>query len=91
MTYAVVGALVLGSAAVAQNDPGQPSPRSSGSGQTTGQTDSTSGQVNTGREAPIGHRQPRVKDLPPGVNENLGVRSPEDEALDRKLRICRDC
>ena len=65
MTYAVVGALVLGSAA--------------------------SGQVNTGREAPIGHRQPKAKDLPPGVNENLGVRSPEDKALDRKLRICRDC
>jgi hypothetical protein len=43
------------------------------------------------REAPIGHRQPRAKDVPPRNEDNLGVRSPEDQAVDRKLRICRDC
>jgi hypothetical protein len=91
MAYAIGAALVLGSAAMAQNNPDQSSPGSSGSAQTTGQPDSTTGQVNTGREAPVGHRQPRAKDVPPGVQDNYGVRSPEDEALRRKLRICRDC
>jgi hypothetical protein len=42
-------------------------------------------------QAPIGHRQPGAKDVPPKVEENLGIRSPEDEAIDRMLRICRDC
>jgi hypothetical protein len=28
-------------------------------------------------QAPIGHRQPRAKDVPPRVEENLGIRSPE--------------
>ena len=28
-----------------------------------------------------------MKDVPPRVEENLGIRSPEDEAIDRKLRI----
>jgi hypothetical protein len=91
MTCAVVAAAVLGGAAVAQNNPDQSAPRSGGSAQTTVQTDTSAGQVNVGRQAPVGHRQPRAKDVPPGVNENLGVRSPEDEAIDRKLRICRDC
>jgi hypothetical protein len=29
--------------------------------------------------------------VPPKVEENLGIRSPDDEAIDGKLRICRDC
>jgi len=48
-------------------------------------------QPAAGRDAPVGHRQPRAKDVPPGIDQNLGVRSPEDEAIDGKLRICRDC
>ena len=87
-TYAVVAAVLLCGSALAQNNTGQSSPRSSGSPQTTGQTDPG---VNIGREAPVGHRQPRAKDLPPTLDENRAVRSPEDEAIDRKLRICRDC
>ena len=42
-------------------------------------------------QAPVGHRQPTAKDVPPGFQDNYGVRSLEDEAIDRKLRICRDC
>jgi len=41
--------------------------------------------------APIGHRQPRVKDVPsenPGALETIGE---EDRAVDRKLLICRGC
>jgi hypothetical protein len=87
-TYGVVAAVLLCGSALAQNNTGPSAPRSSGSSQTTGQTNPG---VNTGREAPVGHRQPRAKDLPPTLDENRGVRSPEDEAIDRKLRICRDC
>jgi hypothetical protein len=41
--------------------------------------------------APIGHRQPRLKDVPPehpGALETIGE---EDRAIDRKLVICRGC
>ena len=86
--YAVLAAVLVLNAAVAQNDPGQPSPSSSGA-QTTGQADNNVEQAVW--QAPIGHRQPTAKDVPPKVEENLDIRSPEDEAIDRKLRICRDC
>jgi hypothetical protein len=42
-------------------------------------------------EAPVGHRQPRARDVPsqsPGELERL---TPEDTAIDRKLVICRGC
>jgi hypothetical protein len=42
-------------------------------------------------ESPIGHRQPRPQDLPQGLSRGEGVRTPEDEALDKKLEICRGC
>jgi hypothetical protein len=88
MTYAIVAALAVGSAALAQNNADQPS----GPGaQTTGRAGSGTGQPTGVKEAPIGHRQPKAKDVPRGIEENLGARSPEDAAVDRKLRICRDC
>ena len=89
MTYAIVAALTAGGAALAQNNADQPS-ASSGSAQTTGQGNSGSGQPTNVRQAPIGHRQPTAKDVPPKNEDTLGVRSPEDQAVDRKLRICRD-
>jgi hypothetical protein len=91
MPYVLVAAVLLGNAAVAQNNPDQPPPRSSGGAQTNGQADDSWGRTSSGREAPIGHRQPRAKDVPSAAEDNLGVLSPEDEAIDRKLRICRDC
>ena len=87
--YAVVATVLVWNAAVAQNNPDQSPPGSSA--QTTGQADDNWGRTSSGREAPIGHRQPRAKDVPARIEDNLGVRSPEDEAIDRKLRICRDC
>jgi hypothetical protein len=89
--YVLVAAVLLGNAAVAQNNPDQTPPQSSGSAQTTGEGDDNWGRSSTGIEAPIGHRQPRAKDVPARIEDNLGVRSPEDDAIDRKLRICRDC
>ena len=90
MGYVLVAAAVLAGAAAAQNNP-DPASRQSGGAPTTGQTDSTAGQVKTGREAPVGHRQPRARDLPASRNESAPIRSPEEQDVDRKLRICRDC
>ena len=87
--YAVLAAVLVLNAAVAQDNPGQPSSPSSPSAQTTGQADDNIGEAVW--KAPIGHRQPSAKDVPPSAEKNLGVRSPEDEAIDRGLRICRDC
>ena len=91
VSYALIAAAVLAGAAAAQNNPDPSVGRSSGGAQTTGQSDSTTGQVQSGREAPVGHRQPRARDLPAGPNEAAPIRSPEDVDVDRKLRICRDC
>jgi uncharacterized protein YggE len=85
VSYALVAVTLLWSAAAAQNNPDQRPPATSGSAQSTGQPASTA------REAPIGHRQPTAKDVPSSIEENLGARSREDEIIDRKLRICRDC
>jgi hypothetical protein len=46
------------------------------------------------REAPIGHRQPRVSDVPPEKNlsDPNDPLSKENAALDRKIKsICRGC
>ena len=40
-------------------------------------------------DAPIGHRQPRISDIPSVSDlEHIG---PEDTEVDRKLNICRGC
>ncbi|HEU4805890.1 MAG TPA: hypothetical protein VFS91_08815 [Nitrobacter sp.] len=45
--------------------------------------------------APVGHRQPRVSDIPPearDATENPPKADPADAALDRKIKsICRGC
>jgi hypothetical protein len=41
--------------------------------------------------APIGHRQPRVRDLPFEAVSELDRLSAEDSAVDRKLIICHGC
>jgi hypothetical protein len=80
---ALVAVALLWSAAAAQNNPDQQSPATNGSAQ------STSRPAGRPWDAPIGHRQPRAKDVP--SEETLGTRSLEDQTIDRKLRICRDC
>jgi hypothetical protein len=47
-----------------------------------------------GREAPIGHRQPRVGDLPSekNLNDPNDPLSKENALLDKKIKsICRGC
>jgi hypothetical protein len=84
LTCAAVAISAAWATAAAQNNPDQSSTRPAGDPQTTGQAESR-------RQAPIGHRQPTPKDLPPGLDQNRGARSSDDEALDRKLKICRAC
>jgi hypothetical protein len=55
---------------------------------------SAASQSQSGREAPVGHRQPRADQVPP--EKNLGNPNDpinkEDAALDRKIKsICRGC
>jgi hypothetical protein len=85
VSNALVAVTLLWSVAAAQNNPDQLPPATSGSAQSTSQP------ATSAREAPIGHRQPKAKDVPSWIEENLGTRSLEDETIDRKLRICRDC
>jgi hypothetical protein len=44
-------------------------------------------------QAPIGHRQPRIQDLPPSVVQKENKLQTEQDALDKKLEssICRGC
>jgi hypothetical protein len=42
-------------------------------------------------QAPIGHCQPRVQDLPSGLQREQGAATAEQRALDKKLQICRQC
>jgi len=75
--------ILTAASAAAQNNPDRSQKPATSAPQTTGQDDAR-------RQAPIGHRQPTPKDLPSG-EQNLGTRSLEDQALDRKMRICRGC
>ena len=41
--------------------------------------------------APVGHRQPRARDVPSQLPGDLERLTEEDAAVDRKLIICRGC
>ena len=43
----------------------------------------------TGRQAPVGHRQPRLKDLPADVLQR--EQTPKPEKPDKHQTICRGC
>ena len=77
----VLTALIWGPAAVAQT------------GGAAG-SQGTSNQSQPGREAPVGHRQPRADQVPSEKNlsdPNVPTNK-EDQALDRKIKsICRGC
>jgi hypothetical protein len=42
-------------------------------------------------QAPVGHRQPRARDVPSQSPSELERVTAEDAAIDRKLIICRGC
>ncbi|MEA2829620.1 MAG: hypothetical protein QOF22_368 [Bradyrhizobium sp.] len=76
--------LVAGSAAIAQT----------GGAGNSGVSSSSAGKRMQPLPAPVGHRQPRIDELP-SENELSNPNSPtnrEDAALDRKIKsICRGC
>jgi len=62
----------------------------------TGTKGSTSGGASSGSlpQAPVGHRQPRVSDVPSekNVSDPNDPLSKENQALDKKIKsICRGC
>ena len=64
--------------------------------QTGGTKGSTSGGATSGStpQAPVGHRQPRVGDVPneKNLSDPNDPLSKENQALDKKIkRICRGC
>jgi hypothetical protein len=67
MIVAVAAMAAIWSTAFAQNSGNEPTPRP--------EVPRTTGQA---PKAPIGHRQPQVKDLPPELQGKLGP-SPEDK------------
>jgi hypothetical protein len=72
--------LIGGSAALAQSGGSSSVPKNSGAG--------------SNKQSPIGHRQPRVSDVPSEKNlsDPNDPLSRENAALDRKIRsICRGC
>jgi hypothetical protein len=79
-------ALLGGSAAIAQTGTGS----SAGTAGTAG----ASSDNRAGGAAPVGHRQPRVSDVPSDKNmsDPNDPLSKENAALDRKIKsICRGC
>ena len=48
-------------------------------------------QFYTGRPAPVGHRQPRAKDLPADVLQRQQTLTPSKKELDKSLTICKGC
>lgn len=52
----------------------------------------TTAMMSSQRQAPVGHRQPRISDIPAtGLSASDFDFRREDELIDRKLRICRGC
>ena len=79
-------ALLAGSAAIAQTGTGS----SAGTAGTAG----ASSDNRASGAAPVGHRQPRLSDVPSekNLNDPNDPLSKENAALDRKIKsICRGC
>jgi len=89
----VVATVLLGSASTVhatENDADGTRSRSGGIHRTL---DDTASIMPPPRQAPVGHRQPRINDIPPGTQLSpldLELKR-EDERIDRKLIICRGC
>ena len=77
--YAFIVTASLSGGALAQNNTNQ-------SLRDMGTTEGT-----TARQAPVGHRQPTVKDLPPDVLQNEQRATPSDKKGEKKSTICKGC
>jgi hypothetical protein len=78
--YAAFVIASLSGSALAQGNTNQP-PR--------GTTSSTTGM--TKQQAPVGHRQPKAKDLPANVLQNEQGAAATDKERDKRLTICKGC
>jgi hypothetical protein len=93
LVAAVAAETAISSPALAQGAPTAPAARDNPVPPTmrdNAPPDATEGRA----QAPIGHRQPRPRDLPTNLQrgEGSGIeRSPVDRDLDQKLQICRGC
>ena len=78
-------AILFFAAHVAAQDTRSPQPRTTGS--------AVDEPALTPPQAPVGHRQPRLSDLPPESRDApIGTpRSRRDRELDKILQICRGC
>jgi hypothetical protein len=54
-----------------------------------GGTSSTAGTPE--RQSPVGHRQPKAKDLPPDILQNEQRTTTGDKGWDKNLIICKGC
>ncbi len=78
VTYAAAAAVMLCSAAMAQNNADRSSPRSSGSAQTPGQADIGTGQATSGRQGCAGRPSPAQ-----GQRRAAGYRSKSRSEISR--------
>ena len=93
LAIAMTANAAVASLALAQSGPPPPAVQT-GPRPPTSENNPPPPAVTDGRaQAPIGHRQPRPRDLPPDVlrDENGIARGPMDRELDQKMQICRDC
>jgi hypothetical protein len=86
----VVASLLLGSASIVHATEGDAGGIKSKSG--VNPNDSAAAVLPPPRQAPVGHRQPRISDIPPITPSrfDLDLRR-EDQLIDRKIIICRGC
>jgi hypothetical protein len=54
------------------------------------QSPSTSGAAGI-PQAPVGHRQPTIRDLPPEIRPPVQSPAPAQRGIDQDLRICSGC
>ena len=86
-----IASLLLGSTSFVQAMENNASGTRSGLGRIN-YVDNTATVVPAPRQAPIGHRQPRISDVPPSIPSPLDIElRREDEMINRKIIICRAC
>src|SRR5262249_10538488 len=89
----VVAAVLLGFASIVHAMENGADGTRSRSGGVHRTLDDTASIMPPPRQAPVGHRQPRINDIPAGTQLSpldLELKQ-EDERIDRKIIICRGC
>jgi len=92
MATTVLTAVLVGAALVGAGLAGPACAQTSSAPSQTFSPSTTDGQ-STVPEAPVGHRQPTIQDLPAAVrrDERGDVSTPYQRKLDQEMQICRGC